>query len=483
VDDTRRGTLWAVESWETPGRGRSPAQARRRRRKLEARYRRRRLVAALIAVVTVVWFVTVIHTGARPQAARPPAGTTTLPPLRVSRTPVAPGAHGADVAGLQTALAALGLSTTAPDGVYGAATRRAVARFQGSHGLAADGSAGRETVAALARALGARAASAGSGVRAGVAAARAHGRISLAESRAADAAVAAAVRVAARPALGPAAAMTSVLAAAAREAASLDGPRTAALTGTLRVNTAWFQRAGLPRPMSAIRGRDGAVYRAIPGSGWQFHPQATFAALDAAVAAGQTADVRRIAAAAVARAVPVGVGRVWEYDYPAGGPDRWTSGVTQAEAADSLERAGQLLDDTSLERAAAAAFAAIPAGYVRPIGGGEWILERSWSPVLSLGAQLESSLLVADYARRSGSGPAAALASKLERATRRMLPRLDMGCWARSSLGGGPASARAMAADVRLLRRLAAASGAPSWAAATAARWQGDERSGGCPNG
>ncbi len=486
MDGTRQRSLWAVDSWDSPGARRSPARARRRRRKLEARYRRRRLVALTIALVTIAWFFTVIHTGARPRPAAPladaRAGHAVVPPAKVVRTPVRPGTHGPQVTGLQTALAALGVYAGTPDAAYGAATRRAVARFQGSHGLARDGAAGSATVAAIARALGAAAASSGSGIRVGIAVARAHGRISLAESHAADAAVDAAVQLAGRTGIGPAAAVASVLAGAAHGAASLDAPRVAALVGTLRVNTAWFRRAGLPQPLASVHGRDGAVYRYFPGSGYQFHPLATFGALNAAVAAGRTADARTIADTMVARSIPAGKGRVWEYDFPFGGPARWTSGFAQAAGADGLERAGQLLHDSALERAAAAAFAAIPAAYLHPIAGGEWIREYSWSPMLILNAQLQSYLLVSDYARRSGSSAAAALAGKLETAARRLLPRFDMGCWSRYSLGGRPASAHYMAYHVQLLRQMARATGERSWAA-MAARWRRDERSGGCPSG
>ena len=102
--------------------------------------------------------------------------------------------------------------------------------------------------------------------------------------------------------------------------------------------------------------------------------------------------------------------------------------------------------------------------------------------MLILNAQLQSYLLVSDYARRSGSSAAAALAGKLETAARRLLPRFDMGCWSRYSLGGRPASAHYMAYHVQLLRQMARATGERSWAA-MAERWRRDERSGGCPSG
>ncbi len=483
VAGTRERTLWAVDSWDGAGNRRGAARPRRRR-KLEARYRRRRIVALAILVLTSAWFFTVIHTGSAPPPA--PAGTAALDlggrPTAVVRTPVRPGSHGAAVTGLQTALAVLGVYASRPDGAYGAATRHAVARFQRLHGIPRDGTAGTATIAAVAHALARRAAVSASGIRGGVAAARAHRRISPAQARAADNAVAAAARVASRAAVGAAAAVTSVLADASRHVSALDAPRTVVLVGTLRVNTARFRRNGVPAPMATTQGPDGVVYRYFPGHGYQFHPLATFGALDAAVAAGHPADARRIARAMVARAVPAGPARVWEYGFPFGGPDTWTSGFAQAAGADALARAAQLLHDPALGRTAAAALAAIPARYLHPIAGGEWILEYSWSPMLILNAQLQTYLLISDYAHRSGNRAAAALASRLETAAHRLLPKFDTGCWSRYSLGGAPASAHYMAYHVQLLRQVARATGERSWAT-VADRWRGYERSGGCPTG
>jgi peptidoglycan hydrolase-like protein with peptidoglycan-binding domain len=491
VDGTRPRTLWAVDSWDAPGPPRSAARDRRRRRKLAARYRRRRLGALTIALVTIGWFVTVIHTGADPASTAGPAaagataraGTTPAGSgARAASAPIRPGSHGAAVTGLQTALAQLGVYSGRPDGAYGATTRRAVSRFQAAHGIARDGAAGTATLAAVSHALAGMAAANASTVRVGVATARARGRISLAQARAAGAALTAAVAVAGSAPIGPAAAVTAVLAGVAHQASSLDAPRARALFGMLAVNVERFRHGGLPEPLAATAGRDGVVYRYFPGHGYQFHPLATFGALAAAVAAGRKPDAARIAAAMVARAVPAGAGRVWEYDFPFGGPDTWTSGFAQAAGADALARASQLLSDPALAQAAAAAFAAIPA-YLHPIAGGEWIREYSYSPMLILNAQLQTFLLVSDYARRSGSARAAALAAQLETAARRLLPRFDTGCWSRYSLGGAPASAHYMAYHVQLLRQIARVTGERSWAT-VADRWQGYERSsGGCPSG
>ena len=59
------------------------------------------------------------------------------------------GSKGADVTKLQTALNALGYDCGAADGIFGAATEKAVRAFQKDNGLAVDGIAGKATQAAL----------------------------------------------------------------------------------------------------------------------------------------------------------------------------------------------------------------------------------------------------------------------------------------------------------------------------------------------
>ena len=84
-------------------------------------------------------------------------GTTTTAPrsrqLPAPATPLKPGDTGAQVAVLQRALASLGFSGGKVDGQYGPATKNAVAQFQGSAQLTADGILGPVTLRALARAL------------------------------------------------------------------------------------------------------------------------------------------------------------------------------------------------------------------------------------------------------------------------------------------------------------------------------------------
>ena len=81
-------------------------------------------------------------TAAAPAKQLPPPATT-----------LKPGDTGAEVATLQRALTSLGFSTGKVDSDYGPATTHAVAQFQSSAGLTADGILGPATLQALTTAL------------------------------------------------------------------------------------------------------------------------------------------------------------------------------------------------------------------------------------------------------------------------------------------------------------------------------------------
>lgn len=83
-------------------------------------------------------------------------GTTTAASARLLPAPATtlkPGDTGPQVAVLQRALGSLGFSSGKADGQYGAATKSAVAQFQRSTALVADGIVGPATLRALKNAL------------------------------------------------------------------------------------------------------------------------------------------------------------------------------------------------------------------------------------------------------------------------------------------------------------------------------------------
>src|SRR5262249_62087171 len=121
---------------------------------------------------------------------------------------------------------------------------------------------------------------------------------------------------------------------------------------------------GPPAPQADSTDAAGIVYRYFSGHGFELHPLADFAALNAAVAAKNEALTARLATALAARGVPEASGGTgWEYyfDY-GGGRAPWTSGFAQAVAAQAFARAAALdtADSTTLLPAAPAAYRSLP---------------------------------------------------------------------------------------------------------------------------
>ncbi|MDX6594445.1 MAG: hypothetical protein QOJ13_3641 [Gaiellales bacterium] len=179
---------------------------------------------------------------------------------------------------------------------------------------------------------------------------------------------------------------------------------------------------------------------------------------------------RRLAQALIARGERGAGGLVWEYSFPFGGPNRWTSGFSQAVAATALLRASELTGDPKIADAAAAAFRTIPRRYLYATNGGQWILKYSQSSLLILNAQMQSLLLISEYARTTGDPDAKAIAASMLTATRAALPSLDLGCWSLYSIGGNRATTAYHKYHVTLLRRLAEMTGEASFSE-VASRW------------
>ena len=216
----------------------------------------------------------------------------------------------------------------------------------------------------------------------------------------------------------------------------------------------------------------GIVYRYYAGTGYRFQPLLSFGNLNALVSARDVPGTRRLAQALLAHAVRRGDALYWPYDFAfGGGAPGWTSGFTQAVAAQALARTAVLLREPSHTRAAAAAFRALHGGLLMPLAGGMWIREYSFTHEAILNAQLESLLALESYARVASSAPAAALALKLEHATRTLLPQFNVGCWGRYELGGSAADLHYETYHVDLLRRMAVRHHEPIWRA-TYLRWR-----------
>jgi hypothetical protein len=221
-----------------------------------------------------------------------------------------------------------------------------------------------------------------------------------------------------------------------------------------------------------VRDGHGLVFRYYAGAGLRFQPLLSFGKLDAAVGRRDGKHARRLASALLARSVRDGGALYWPYDFSfGGGPSTWTSGFTQAVAANALARAGTLLDDDTLRAAAARAFRGLQRTLLMPVAGGLWVREYSYTGQMILNAQLESVLARESYASIAKTPAATRVAAALERAARTLLPQFDLGCWGRYQLGGAAADAHYEAYHVDLLRRLAATHRDPIWRE-TYERWR-----------
>jgi hypothetical protein len=130
-----------------------------------------------------------------------------------------------------------------------------------------------------------------------------------------------------------------------------------------------------------------------------------------------------------------------------------------------------MLRDPALSAAAAASVRGLHQTLLMGLAGGYWVREYGFTQQVILNAQLQSILSIQSYAAVAESAAARRLADELALATRRLLPRFDLGCWARYQLGGAAASLHYQTYHVELLRRLAAARPEPIWRR-TYLRWR-----------
>ena len=214
------------------------------------------------------------------------------------------------------------------------------------------------------------------------------------------------------------------------------------------------------------------MFRNYGGAGYQFQPLLSFAALNNQVLQRRCGAARRLASALLARAVRSGDAVYWEYGFSfEGGPVPWRSGFAQAVAAQALARAGVMLRDPALSAVAAASFRGLRRTLLMGLAGGFWIREYGFTDQVILNAQLQSIISLDSYATIAESAAARRLAGELAVAARRLLPRFDLGCWARYQLGGAAASLHYQTYHVELLRRLAATHPEPIWRR-TYLRWR-----------
>jgi hypothetical protein len=246
---------------------------------------------------------------------------------------------------------------------------------------------------------------------------------------------------------------------------SYTSPRALTLFGQLEANISYLETQKVPTTAVDITEDDGVVYRWFPNMGFEFHPLASFGALNSAAAAQDTDETQALADALVARAIPRGSRLIWEYQFKFGiGRPPWASGLAQAVAAQALARSAALLDDPAIGAAAVRAFASVSPLTLK-LSSGPWIRLYGFNSEIVLNAQLQAVLSLLEYAQSTEDAQATALAQQLGVAAEKLLPRFDTGDWSLYELGGAYASKSYEKFVTDLLQKLAARTGDPFWVA------------------
>jgi hypothetical protein len=218
------------------------------------------------------------------------------------------------------------------------------------------------------------------------------------------------------------------------------------LFSQLQVNVDWFAKHG--PAVVGTRSRFGGsriYYQYFAGWGWQFHPLANFAKLNA-VWTDKSPAARRALGKYAQELIAFGVVRggalTWEYYFPfAGSKAPFISSISQGTAIQSLARAGEALKDPTITAAAGRGVKAFsnsaPTGLRISRDGGYHFLGYSGSPraiIFNMFVQSLSGLH--DYAKITGDAAAMALFEQGLTAARVELPMSDTGAWSYYKLGG-----------------------------------------------
>ncbi len=186
----------------------------------------------------------------------------------------------------------------------------------------------------------------------------------------------------------------------------LTAPRALALFGQLRANDDYFAKHWPPAPKTDVAGADG---RRLPLLRRPLSRVSSARRIRCAERAhrrercrGDAATGRR--ARRHAGSTRPAAASSWEYYFPfSGGRPGWTSGMAQAVAAQAFARAATLVPDeaTAYQRAAHAAYAAIPGRLLTSVAAGPWIRLYSFQSTPVLNAQLQAVISLASYATDS----------------------------------------------------------------------------------
>jgi hypothetical protein len=246
------------------------------------------------------------------------------------------------------------------------------------------------------------------------------------------------------------------------QAVRLSRPRALALFGMLRVNTSYIPRYGVPPSGKDVVDRDGVLYRAGWDAGLQFHPLGNVTRLNLLLIEERRSKALRLATALARRLVSRKSGAVLEYYFPyAGGSPPWTSGMAQAVAAQAFARTGRRLGAPRYFGPARRAYLAFPR-LTRTIDVGTWVRHYSFSDMVVLNSQLQTSISLVNYGEIVHDPQAVGVGDRLEDAGRAALGRFDTGAWTNYT-PGNEAPLKYHLFHVRLAQRLAGRTKLDAW--------------------
>lgn len=248
--------------------------------------------------------------------------------------------------------------------------------------------------------------------------------------------------------------LAKVLHLVALQSGRFTRPRALALFGMLRANTSYLLRNPVPPDGKDVIGRDGVLYRAGWGYGLQFHPLGNVTELNMLLIEGKRLKALRLARSLARRLVSRGTGAVLEYYFPyAGGSPPWTSGMSQAVAAQAFARTGRRLGVPSYFVPARRAYLAFPR-LTRSIDVGTWVRHYSFSDMVVLNSQLQCAISLVNYGQIVLDPQAVGIGDRLEDAGRAALGRFDTGAWTNYT-PGNEAPLKYHVFHVQLAKRLA----------------------------
>jgi hypothetical protein len=249
----------------------------------------------------------------------------------------------------------------------------------------------------------------------------------------------------------------------------LTAGRVRPLFAQLEVNVGWFATRG--PAVDGTRSRFGTsriYYQYFAGWGWQFHPLANFARLNA-IWSDRSAAARRSLGAFAHELIDFGAVRggalTWEYYFPfSGSAAPFISSISQGTAIQALARAGAALNDpaiTAAARSGAKAFGvAAPTGLMTARDGGVHFLGYSGNSRAIIFNMFAQALVgLHDYVAITGDAGAAELYDRGLVAARVELPQSDTGAWSLYELGGAESNLNYHRVLVDFLARLCADSG------------------------